>query len=251
MEAKTTQPILAPPTDETPVDGENLRYEVATQWQLMWWKFRKHRLAMISLVIVLMYYFVALFADFFAPTSSTYYDAEYVYAPPQEIQLFRDGQFSPYVYGYKFERDPVSRKKTWSLDTETQIPIGLFVKGESYNVLGIFPTDIHLIGPVEEGQPFFWMGTDKSGRDIFSRIIFSARISLSVGLVGVAISMMLGILLGGYSARYRDFTVRAYLADFACHCCGCAAGLAGGTSVFHDYDPAGFYRMDRASACGA
>lgn len=198
MEAKTTQPVLAP-TGEAHAEDENLRYEVATQWQLMWWKFRKHKLAIISLVIVLLYYFVALFADFFAPHPSAFYNAEYVYAPPQEINLIRDGQFAPYVYGYQFERDPVSFKKTWALDTDTIIPISLFVKGEPYKILGLIPSDLHLIGPVNHGDPFFLMGSDKSGRDIFSRLLFSARISLSVGLVGVGISMTLGILLGGLS----------------------------------------------------
>jgi peptide/nickel transport system permease protein len=198
MEAQTSQPVVIPAgADE--VQGENLRYEVATQWQLMWWKFRKHRLAMISLGIILLYYFVALFADFFAPTSSTYFNAEYVYAPPQEIQLFQNGQFAPYVYGYTFERDPVSFKKTWALDTETRIPIGLFVKGEPYKLWDVIPMDVHLVGPLTSGEPFFWMGTDKSGRDIFSRMLFSARVSLSVGLIGVGISMMLGIILGGIS----------------------------------------------------
>lgn len=197
MEAKTTQPVLAPTPPQ--VDDENLSYEVATQWKLMWWKFRKHKLAIISLFIVFMYYFVALFADFFAPHPSEYYNAEYVYAPPQEINLIRDGQFAPYVYGYKFERDPVSFKKTWAIDTETIIPVSLFVQGESYKILGIIPTDIHLIGPVNHGDPFFWMGSDKSGRDIFSRLLFSARISLSVGLVGVGITFVLGVMLGGLS----------------------------------------------------
>lgn len=198
MEAKTTQPVLAP-SGESQTEDDNLRYEVATQWQLMWWKFRKHKLAIISLFIVLLYYFVALFADFFAPHPSAYYDAEYVYAPPQEINLIQNGQFAPYVYGYKFERDPVSFKKTWAIDTETIIPVGLFVRGEPYQILGLIPSDIHLIGPVNPGEPFFWMGSDKSGRDIFSRLLFSARISLSVGLIGVAISMGLGIILGGLS----------------------------------------------------
>ena len=81
---------------------------------------------------------VALFANFFAPQSSRTYIAEYVYAPPQQIHLFQDGKFAPFVYGYTFERDPISFKKTFAVDEETIIPIGLFVHGEEYELLGIF-----------------------------------------------------------------------------------------------------------------
>ncbi|MAS34057.1 MAG: peptide ABC transporter permease [Anaerolineaceae bacterium] len=180
-------------------DSDELKLEVATQWQLMWWKFRRHKLAMAGGVVVICFYVIAMFAEFFAPKLSTSYFQDYVYAPPQQLHLFRDGQFAPYVEGYKFERDPVSFKKTWSIDTEKVIPVGFFVKGEPYKLWGILPTDLHLIGPLEPSDPFFLMGADKSGRDVFSRSIYSSRVSLSVGLVGVALSMTLGILLGGIS----------------------------------------------------
>jgi peptide/nickel transport system permease protein len=179
------------------VETSNLKVEIATQWQLMWWKFKKHRLAVLGGIVVILFYMVALFADFFAPNTSTYYEADYVYAPPQTIQLFRDGGFAPFVYGYKFERDPRTFRPVWEVDTEVIVPIGLFVRREPYNLLGIIPTDIHFFGPTDPTAPFFLWGADKSGRDVFSRIIFSAQVSLSVGLVGVAISMTIGILLGG------------------------------------------------------
>lgn len=191
-------------------DADSLRVEVATQWQLMWWKFRKHRLAMISMVIVAVYYFVAIFAEFFAPYEKTQYLADYVYAPPQPIHLLLDGSFKPHVKGLTFERDPRSFKKIWTVDNSQVIPIGLFVKGSEYQI-GLHWTKIplieklaittsrHLIGPKDNTQPMYLMGADKSGRDIFSRMLFSARISLSVGLLGVFISLMLGIVLGGLS----------------------------------------------------
>jgi peptide/nickel transport system permease protein len=187
-----------PPTADAHAKDE-LTVEVASQWQLMWWKFRKHRLAVLGALIVLTYYFVAIFADFFAPVATDTYLADYAYAPPQTINFFRDGQLDPYVNGYRFERDPVSFKKIWELDTETIIPIGFFVRGEPYKVLGVIDSDIHLIGPREQGQAFYLMGADKSGRDVFSRMIFSSRVSLSVGLVGVFLSLTLGIILGGIS----------------------------------------------------
>jgi len=149
--------------------------------------------------IVLLYYLVAIFAEFFAPFATDTYHADYAYAPPQTIQLFRDGQFAPYVNGYTFERDPVSFKKTSTLDEETVVPLGLFVRGETYKMWGIIQTDIHLFGPLNADDPFFLMGADKNGRDVLSRTIYSSRVSLSIGLIGVAISMAIGIILGGVS----------------------------------------------------
>ena len=165
----------------------------------MWWKFKRHRLAMIGGVVVLTYYIVAIFANFFAPAYYTSYNVDYVYAPPQQIHLFQGGKLAPYVYGYRFERDPVSYKKTWTVDKTLIIPVGLFVQGESYKLLGLLPANIHLLGPKNPEDPFYLMGADKSGRDIFGRILFSSRISLTVGLVGVALSLILGILIGGFA----------------------------------------------------
>jgi len=187
-----------PPTAEAHTKDE-LAIEVASQWQLMWWKFRKHRLAVLGGIVVLLYYFVAIFADFFAPVATDTYLADYSFAPPQTINFFRDGRFDPYVNGYKFERDPVSFKKIFTLDEEKIIPIGLFVRGEPYKLWGIFESDLHLIGPRASGEAFYLMGADKSGRDVFSRIIFSSRISLSIGIVAVILSLTLGITLGGIS----------------------------------------------------
>ncbi len=178
---------------------DEVSLEVASQWKLMWWKFRKNRLAIVGAVVVVAFYLIALFADFFAPVSTSTYIADYAYAPPQTINLFRDGQFAPYVNGYGFDRDPQSFKKIFKLDENTIIPIGLFVHGEPYKLWGFIDTDIHLIGPTEPNQPFYLMGADKSGRDVFSRIIFSSRISLSIGPASVAISIVLGIVLGGIS----------------------------------------------------
>jgi len=178
-------------------DAEHIKVEVASQWQLMWWKFKRHKMALIGGVVVLIYYIVAVFAEFFAPVHFTTYKADYVYAPPQQIHFFRDGKFAPYVYGYRFERDPASFKKTWFIDESVIIPVGFFVHGEPYKLWGLIPSDRHLIGPKNPADPFYLMGSDKSGRDTFSRIIYSSRISLTVGLVGVAISLILGILIGG------------------------------------------------------
>lgn len=189
---------------------DELKLEVATQWQLMWWKFRKHKLAMFSAVIVLLFYLVAIFAEFFAPWERTQYIAEYVYAPPQPIHFFDDGNWNPHVNALTFERDPQSFKKIWSVDKENKIGIGFLVKGPEYKVglhwLPIpyvdqlyFTANRHLIGAKDSTQPMYLLGADKSGRDILTRTIYSTRISLSVGLVGVGVSLILGITLGGIS----------------------------------------------------
>ncbi len=189
---------------------DELRLEVATQWQLMWWKFRKHKLAMFSAGVIILYYLVAIFAEFFAPWERTQYIADYVYAPPQPIHFFADGKLDLHVKALKFERDPQSFKKIWEIDEENKIDVGFFVKGADYKVglhwLPIpyindlyFTTDRHFFGAKDPTQPMYLMGADKSGRDVLSRLIYSTRISLSVGLVGVVISLILGIVLGGLS----------------------------------------------------
>ncbi len=193
--AQQEQPIEA----QEVLSEEALRLEVASQWKLMWWKFRKHKLAMASAVIILAIYFVAALCEFFAPYLSTTYNREYVTAPPQKVILFLDGKWNPFVYGYKFERDPQSFKKTWALDQTVTVPIGFFVRGEEYKLWGLVPSSIHLVGPKNVNDPFYIMGTDKLGRDVFSRIIYSSRISMTVGLVGVFLSLTIGILLGGLS----------------------------------------------------
>jgi peptide/nickel transport system permease protein len=175
------------------------RVEVASQWQLMWWKFKMHKLAMLGGVLVLSFYILAIFAEFFAPVNFTTYNDQYVYAPPQMIHFFHNGKLAPYVFGYKFERDPISYKKTWAIDESVIVPLRFFNRGDPYKFWGLIKSDVHLIGPVNAEDPFYLLGADKSGRDVFSRIIYSARISLTVGLVGVAISFTIGILVGGIS----------------------------------------------------
>lgn len=190
---------VTPVATNTAHPDTEVSVEFASQWRLMWWKFRKHRLAVVGLIIVVTYYVVALFANFFAPQAPKTYIAEYVYSPPQQLHFFQDGRFSPYVHPYTYERDPLSYKKIYKVDTETIIPVGLFVHGDSYEVFGLFETDIHLFGAKEHGQPFYLLGGDAIGRDLLSRTIFSARISLVVAWVGVSISMTIGIILGGIS----------------------------------------------------
>lgn len=192
--------VLRRKTAVTPYtsDADSLGSEVASQWKLTWWKFRKHRLAMISAVIVLLLYLIVIFAEFVAPRSGISTDSRYVYTPPQGIQFFQHG-YVAYVYGYQSVRDERTRALIWTLDETTIIPIGLFVRGEPYKLWGLFTSDIHLIGPLDSTQPFYLLGTDRIGRDVFSRLIHSARVSLTVGLVGIALTFSMGIVIGGIS----------------------------------------------------
>ncbi len=191
--------------DQQVIEADD-RVLVASQWQLVWWKFRKHKLALLSAYIVLAIYIVAIFAEFLAPTLPSTYSARYLYAPPQIIKVLGrsdEGKLIPlYVNDYKSEVDSVSLRRTFTLDTEKKIPLGLFVKGEAYKMWGLIPGDRHLFGPIEPRAPMYLLGADRLGRDIFSRTIYGTRISMSIGLIGVILSLILGILLGGISGYY-------------------------------------------------
>ncbi|WP_329480148.1 ABC transporter permease [Kribbella sp. NBC_01484] len=178
-----------------------------TQWRLMWRQFRRHRLALIGLIVLVPIYFVALFAGFFAPSGSDTAHTSLPYAPPQTIQL--STEHGLFVYGFSSTRNDETFEQTFTVDKSKIIDVGLFVRGDSYKVLGLIPSDIHLIGPVNAGDPFFLLGADQSGRDLLSRLILGARVSLSIGLVGVFASFLLGMLIGGISGYYGGWVDNA------------------------------------------
>jgi peptide/nickel transport system permease protein len=186
--------------------AEESRVSVASQWQLMWWKFRKHKFALVSGIFVILIYLVALCAEFLAPFSTELFRTNYTYAPPQPLQLFEqtaDGRrFNPYVYGYKVEIDQAALRRVFVVDEETKHYVGFFVQGAPYKWLGLIESNIHLIGPKNPDDPMYLLGADRLGRDLLSRLIYGTRISMSIGLVGVALSFVLGILLGGISGYY-------------------------------------------------
>ncbi len=179
--------------------GQTLEVEIASQWKLMWWKFRKHKLAMVSLVIVGLLYTLVIFAEPIAPRLPTAHNSSYVTVPPQRIRLFHEGRFMLHTYGYSSTRDPESLRRIWTVDEETVVPVGFFVKGQPYKLLGLIPMERHLIGPDNVDDPFYLLGSDLLGRDVLSRVIYSARVSLTVGLVGIALTFLIGVLSGGVS----------------------------------------------------
>ena len=178
---------------------------VAGQWRLMWWRFRKHKMAMVGAVVVILFYSVALFADFLAISDPRLSDVEVAYLSPQTIHWF-DGGFSPHVKKVIGDRDPETFKKVYTTDPEANIPIRFFLRGYEYKLFGLIPLDRHLIGTVppegEERVAPFFLGTDVLGRDMWSRIVFGSRVSLSIGLVGVFLTLVLGVVLGGLSGYY-------------------------------------------------
>jgi peptide/nickel transport system permease protein len=179
------------------------RYAVATQLQLTWWRFKRHKPAMISGVVVLLFYLVALAADFLATTDPHATNAGTSYVAPQPVHLFDDGAFRPYINGLKGVRDPKTFKLVYIADPNRKVYLQMFAPNYRYSFLGL-ETDIHLIGlkNPQRGDGIFLLGTDLLGRDLWSRLMVASRVSLTIGLVSVAMSLVLGILLGGVSAIY-------------------------------------------------
>ncbi|MGE5619229.1 MAG: ABC transporter permease [Sphingomonadaceae bacterium] len=180
------------------------RISVASQWQLMWWRFRKHKLAMIGSIVILFFYLVVISAEFLAYSDPSFSEAQRSLLPPQPIHWFDEGRFSPHVYALTGKRDPITFKRVYAPDPNQKIPIRFFAPGFEYKALGLFTTNIHLLG-VESARAedsLFILGTDLQGRDMWSRLMYGTQTSLSIGLVSVAISLFLGVLLGGLSGFY-------------------------------------------------
>ncbi len=180
-------------------------------WNLVWWKFRKNRLAVIGAIILAIYYITCIFfAEFFSPYSKEI-ESDYIEARPTFFEFSDEtGKFSlrPYVYGLKEEIDLATRSRVFLLDETVKYPIYFFVKAEPYKLLGLVPTDIHLFGtdPENPDAKVFLMGTDKLGRDQFSRLLYGGRISLAIGLFSVFVFLLVGVSLGAISGYYGGVT---------------------------------------------
>lgn len=174
----------------------------ASERRLFWLRFKRHRLAMVGLAVTVLLYLIAIFAEPIAPFDPNHSSARLVYHPPQAIHWLDGGSFHPFVVAYRLKRDPVTLAATYVPDPNKKVYLGLWVKGEHYDMWGLFPGDRHLFGPADSDQTVFLFGADRLGRDMLSRIIYGARASLSIGIVGVTCSLLLGVLFGGISGYY-------------------------------------------------
>jgi peptide/nickel transport system permease protein len=189
-----------------PKGGYDEAYYMASHWSLMWRKFRKHKAAMVSIALLAIMYAGGIFCEFLAPYGLDERRIQYVFVKPQLIRLFHEGKLSrPFVYGLTLTRDPETLEKVYAADTEVIHFVRFFVSGDKYKMWGLFESELHLFGG-EEGAPVFVFGTDRLGRDLFSRILYGARISLSIGLVGVFITFIIGLVLGGLSGYLGGVT---------------------------------------------
>ncbi len=183
---------------------EQEKFFMASQWKMMWWKFRRHRLAVISGIVLLLFYLGTFVVEFLAPYDLHTRNTKYIFAPPQEIHMFHEGELRmPFVYGYRQKLNLDTFKREYRVDTNRIYPLRFFCRGDDYKFWGLVKSDIHLVCPDDQRRAtFFWLGTDRLGRDILSRIIHGTRISLTIGLIGIIISFTLGIILGGISGYY-------------------------------------------------
>jgi peptide/nickel transport system permease protein len=174
---------------------------VASHWQLMWRKLRRHKLAIIGATVLIIGYLAAMFAPFISPYPITH-RSDYLFLEPQKVHFVHDGKLHrPFVYGIQQETDPDTWKRVYTEDKGIIYPINLFVEGFEYKLLGLIPAKVHLFGVPGEGV-LFLMGTEDLGRDVFSRNLHAASISMSIGLMGVTFSFILGCILGGISGFY-------------------------------------------------
>jgi peptide/nickel transport system permease protein len=180
-----------------PAGAENEQFYRASSWRLMWWKFRRHKVAVASAIILLIFYLMVPFVELIAPYNQTKRHGDFLYAPPQPIHLFHQRSLvGPFVYPYRFTFNLETFQRDYVVDRSTPQPVRFFCSAEEYDLWGLWRTNFHLMCPPENGTMFI-AGTDRLGRDLFSRIIYGARISLTIGLVGIAVSFALGLFFGG------------------------------------------------------
>jgi len=201
-ENSSTQ-VLAQELEKAATQAEE-RVSVASNWQLVWWRFKKNRLALFSAAVLIFFYLIVLIPDFFATQDPEATEARLVFIPAQALNLFDESGLHPWVPAVVGKRNPVTLRMEWQVDPTKKVYVRFFGSGFKYSILGLFRTDIHLLGledPKSEDK-IYLLGTDRLGRDQWSRMMYSTRTSMTVGLVAVALSVILGVLLGGISGYF-------------------------------------------------
>ena len=190
---------------------EQERFYLASQWKLMWWKFLRHRVAVVSGVILLLMYGSTVVTEFLAPYDLHSRHTDFIYASPQRVHLFHDGHFiGPFVYAQKKRLDMTNLRRIYTPDRSEPRPLRFFCAGDPYRFWGLVDMSFHFVCPAQDGT-LFLLGTDRLGRDMLSRILYGARISLTIGLIGITLSFTLGLVIGGIAGYYGgwiDMTVQ-------------------------------------------
>ncbi|MCS0503446.1 ABC transporter permease [Ancylobacter mangrovi] len=185
-----------------PMTKAQERIYLASQLTLMWWKFKRHRLAVVSGLFLAVLYASILISEFLAPYNYTERHTDFIRSPPQAVHLFHDGNFiGPFTYGLTYTLDMEKLRRNYTEDTSRIYPVRFFCRGDSYRFWGLIEGNLHLVCP-GEGGTLFVLGTDRLGRDMLSRLIYGARISLTIGLIGISVSFGLGIIIGGLAGYY-------------------------------------------------
>jgi peptide/nickel transport system permease protein len=181
---------------------EQEKFYMASQWKMMWWRLRKHRLAVWSGAILFLLYASILVSECIAPYGLQTRNADFIFAPPQKVQFFHEGEFiGPFVYSLDYRLNMEILRREYANNQDVVQPLRFFCRGDVYEFWTLFETDFHLVCAAKGGT-FFFLGTDRLGRDIWSRMIYGTRISLTVGLVGIILSFILGISIGGAAGYF-------------------------------------------------
>jgi peptide/nickel transport system permease protein len=190
------------PREVEELTPEQERFYMASQWRMMWWRLKRHKIAVAAGAVLVVMYLSIFITEFIAPYDLLTRQTDHIFAPPQQIHLFDKGSFvGPFVYGLDYNLNLETLRRDYTPNPAKVDKLRFFCHGDKYEFWNLFEADLHLVCPAEDGT-FFFLGTDRLGRDVWSRMIYGARISLTVGMVGIAISFLLGLTIGGAAGYF-------------------------------------------------